>query len=125
VSAFEAAVREGELRAGGSAGLAEARALGTRARAALALVRGDGSFGVHAPQEAARLLAEAIDDARLAQAKVVAAAGGASGAGAGRGGGDGARRSATSDPTSRRAAAADSAPADSAKPAFELPAVTP
>ena len=99
----------------------EARSLGARAQTALTLVRGDGSFGVHAPQEVARLLAEAIDDARLAQAKIVAAGG----AGSGGRSGVGARRAAASDSPSRRGGAGDSAPADSAKPAFELPAVTP
>ncbi len=75
VAAFLAAAREAQARGAGATRLGEAHELGALAQASLELVRRDGSLGVHAPQEAARLLAEAIDDARLGQAKAVAVRG--------------------------------------------------
>jgi nitrite reductase (cytochrome c-552) len=47
--------------------LAEPLALQRRAQWRLDFVNAENSMGFHAPQESARILAEAIDDARRAQ----------------------------------------------------------
>jgi hypothetical protein len=60
---------------GGASGdpLAEALALQRKAQFRLDFVAAENSRGFHAPQEAARILAEAIDDARRGQVAALGA----------------------------------------------------
>jgi nitrite reductase (cytochrome c-552) len=66
------ALADAKASGASDAELAEVRKLHRRAQWRLDFVAAENSMGFHAPQEAARILAEAIDDARLGQARAVA-----------------------------------------------------